>query len=377
MAVLLFSGWLAAAAALSPQRGGAAVRIVSPEDGSYVSGATLIRAAVQPPGAPVMHVAFFADGKLVCQVQRQPFECHWDAGPGVTAHSLRVVATLATGERLVRNATTKGVAFAETVDVAAVQLSVAVLDGHRFVKGLKREDFRVWEDGEPQALSSFAAEDIPLELIAAIDISSSMRDAIPHVRAAVKQFLTALRPADQVTLVGFNQSLYTVARPSVDLATRLAAVDRLAAWGTTSLYDVIVQSLDLLGNQQGRRALVVFTDGEDQGSVSTLDIAEQRAQASDATLYLVGQGRGTELLGLKHILERLARTSGGRAFTTDKPEKLKEAFAEIVQELSSQYLLSYTPSHDIRDGKWHKLKVEVRGYDVRTRDGYRYNTPGK
>ncbi len=373
---LLFA-WLVTWGICAAQRG-PAIRIVSPENDSLVGGPTRIRATVQPPGTPVARVSFFADGTLLCQVERPPFECEWDAGTRITAHALRVVATLTTGERLVDTVATKGLPFAETVDVEAVQMTVSVLDGHRYVKGLKREDFQVWEDGQLQKLASFKAEDIPLELIAAVDFSASMKDAIPHVKAAVKQFLSALKPTDRVTIVGFNQTIYPIASPSVDLATRLAKIDRLAAWGTTSLYDVIVQSLDMLDEQQGqRRALVLFTDGEDQGSVSTLEIAERRAQGSDASLYLIGQGRGTQLLGLKDILERLARTSGGRAFTTDRPEKLREAFAGILQELSSQYVLSYIPSHDLRDGKFHRLKVEVHGYAVRTREGYRYTNPGR
>ncbi len=137
---------------------------------------------------------------------------------------------------------------------------------------------------------------------------------------AVKKFLSALRPTDRVTLVGFNDNVFTLARPTADLATRLSAVDRLAPWGGTALYDVIVKSIDQLGRQTGRRALVVFTDGEDLNSRVPEEAAEQRLEASDAVLYPIGQGRAPKLEALKRVLERLAQKSGGRAFFEDLDE---------------------------------------------------------
>ena len=161
---------------------------------------------------------------------------------------------------------------------------------------------------------------MPLEIIVAVDVSGSMKDAMPQVKGAVKKFLTALRPSDRVTLIGFNDNVFTLARPAVDLATRLKAVDRLAPWGGTALYDVIVQAIEQLGRQTGRRVLVVFTDGEDLNSHIALDAAERRLEASDAVLYPIGQGRAPKVKELKTVLERLARKSGGRAFFSEHRE---------------------------------------------------------
>jgi VWFA-related protein len=273
-----------------------------------------------------------------------------------------------------RSIRTKGVEYTEKVDVDVVQVTVTVTDNAgRFVRGLTRQDFRLYEDGKSQALTTFFSENVPLELIVAVDVSGSMTDAMPKVKESVKRFLTAIRPTDRVTLLGFNDTVFTLARPTVDLPTRLRAVDRLAPWGGTALYDVIVQAFDLLGRQTGRRALVVFTDGEDLNSRVPIEVAERRLEASDAVLYPIGQGRAPRLASLRTVLERLARKSGGRAFFGDSVDKLDAVFADILEELSNQYLLGYVPRDLTRDGRWRTLRVEVPGKNVRVRarQGYR------
>ena len=351
-----------------------ALEFVSPEDGGYASGPTPIRVRVTPADALLSNVSLFADGRLVCTLEQPPFECPWDAGPNVVEHVLRAVATLPDGRRVARSIRTKGVEYTEKVDVDVVQVTVTVTDNAgRFVRGLTRQDFRLYEDGKSQALTTFVSENVPLELIVAVDVSGSMTDAMPKVKESVKRFLTAIRPTDRVTLLGFNDTVFTLARPTVDLPTRLRAVDRLAPWGGTALYDVIVQAFDLLGRQTGRRALVVFTDGEDLDSRVPIEVAERRLEASDAVLYPIGQGRAPRLASLRTVLERLARKSGGRAFFGDSVDKLDAVFADILEELSNQYLLGYVPRDLTRDGRWRTLRVEVPGKNVRVRarQGYR------
>ncbi len=359
---------------VSAQKPAPSVKFVTPSDGDYASGPITLAVRIEPPDTGVASLSIFADGRLVCTLDLPPFECQWDAGPKVAEHALRAVATLADGRRVAHAIRTRGVAYAESVDVDVVQITATVVDSAgRFAKGLRRQDFRVSEDGVPQDISNFVAENVPLELIVAVDVSGSMTDAMLEVQASVKRFLGALRPSDRVTVLGFNDNIFTVARPTADLATRLAAVDRLAPWGGTALYDVIVQAFEQLGRQTGRRALVVFTDGEDLNSRIPIEVAELRLESSDAMLYPLGMGRAPDLRSLKEVLERLARKSGGRAFFGDKVDKLDDAFAEIIKELSNQYLLGYVSKDSRRDGRWRTIKVEVPGKDlrIRARQGYR------
>jgi Ca-activated chloride channel homolog len=277
------------------------------------------------------------------------------------------------GRRIAKTLRTKAVSYAETVDVDLVQVTATVTDGKgRFVRGLPRSAFRVYEDDMAQPITDFMSENVPLEIIVAADVSGSMKDAMPSVKQAVKKFLAALRPTDSVTLVTFNDNVFTLARPNVDLATRLKAVDRLSSWGGTALYDVIVKSNDQLGRQTGRRALVVFTDGEDLNSRVPAEAAERRVESSDAVLYAIGLGRAPKVDTLRKVLERIAQKSGGRAFF-ENVEDLDEVFGRIVEELSNQYLLSYARPDTVRDGRWRKIRVELPDRDVkiRTRQGYR------
>ena len=148
---------------------------------------------------------------------------------------------------------------------------------------------------------------------------------------------------------------------------------RLAPWGGTALYDVVIRAVELLGRQTGRRAVVVFTDGDDQSSHASMEAVIQRAEASDATIYMIGQGRAIGATTLQQLMRRLTSVSGGRAFFSEQPSKLEAVFEEILEDLRHQYLLAYPAPDGARDGEWHKLRVEVPGhhYSVRARQGYR------
>lgn len=348
------------------------IKILSPGEDAYVTGSTLLRATVAPLDA-VTGVTFFVDGRQVCALTAPPFECEWDAGAAITAHQVRAVALLKGGARIVQTVRTKSVGYVERVDVDAVQVTVTVSDGHgKFVRGIPQAAFHVFEDGRKQSVTHFASEDVPLELVAAIDISGSMAPAMPKVKKAVKQFLGDVPPEDQVTLLGFNDNIFTLTRKQTDPAERVKAVDRLAPWGSTALYDVLLRGAEMLGRQTGRKALAVFTDGEDQGSHATINDVERRLQSSDVTVYMIAQGRGVTMESLKRIMERLSVQTGGRAIFSDSLDELHIAFADLLDELSNQYLLGYQSTNAKRDDAWRKIKVEVDGHhDVRARQGYR------
>jgi len=370
-------------AAQGPGRADSAARavITAPVAGSYVTGRVLLRASLEPAAAAasVRRVLFFADGREVCRLVAPPFECEWDAGRDVVARVVRVVFHFADGGRAAATVRTAGLEYADRVEVDAVQLAVVVTDPDgRFVSGLPRAAFRVFEDDVPQRIGSFLAEDVPLELVAALDVSLSMTDAMPDLKRAARSFLATLPPAAEVSLLAFNDNVFTVARRAAAPEARQRAVDRLAPWGGTALYDVIIRSLEQLDRQTGRRALVLFSDGEDQSSRSTERDAVARVEASDAMIYTVGLGRATTVRPYRRLLERLASVSGGRGLFPDRSDELQDAFTTIVEDLSHQYLIGYQPAKQVRDGAWRRVRVEVRGgaYTVRHRQGYRLLAAG-
>ena len=355
------------------------LRITSPTRDAVVSGSTRLEVVIEPQEATasVQTVTFAVDGRLACTVERPPFGCDWDPGEIVRGHHVRVVATLSGGRRLTDNLYTKDLGFTEHVRTEAVLVPVIVTQNGQFVRGLKAQDFEITEDGVKQGIASLAAEDAPLDLVLAIDVSGSMERSLDQVKLAVKQLLSKLRNGDAATLVGFNDTLFLATEREKDQKTRERAVDLLSAWGGTALYDATVRAVDLVSREWGRKGIVIFSDGDDRSSLTSREKATARVQASDAMLYTVGFGSGATVPELRTRLENYAKATGGRAFFPQRTQELDGAFDQIVAELANQYVLSYASTNFKQDNAWRAIKVRVRGgkYDIRARQGYRARGP--
>ena len=350
-----------------------AIRITAPASGAYLSGPTKLAAVVTPESTPVSSVRFLVDGQLACTIEQAPWECVWDAGTGIREHVVRVLAQLSNDQRLVATVRSRAAGYVDAVEVHAVQISVIVKDRNGdFVSGLKAQDFELREDDVVQRVSAVADESSALEVVMALDISASMGPVIEQVKASARSFLGALREKDAVSVLGFNDNIFVIARRETRKETRQKALDRLAPWGGTALYDVIGRGVGLLQKQAGRKGLIVFSDGEDESSRSTLDDAERELQASDVAMYAVGLGRGARFDTLTKVLEGLSETSGGRALIARDVGDLPDAFREVVDDLAHSYVLSYVPKNTTRDGRWRKVTVDVPGqkYRIRSRQGY-------
>lgn len=356
------------------------ISILSPEPDSYAAGSIQLKAAVEPGRRikDIARVMFYVDGRLTCTIMEPTrLECPWEAGAQIKEHVIRAVVEMIGGTRAVTSMRTKGLELAEAVRVEVVQVTAVVYDRGRFIKGLPLSAFRLLENDVPQKITHFSSEGSPLELIIAVDVSESMTPSMPQLKAAVKKFLGALNPKDQVTLTAFNDNLFTLTRRDTTPEQRLRAVDRLAPWGGTALYDVIIRGLQQLSKQPGRRVMVVFSDGDDKSSHSTIAAVDRAVRASDATLFMVALGKGARNATIKSNIEKLVEMSGGRALFVDRADQLDQPFAEIVDELSNQYLIGYESTNVKRDGSWREIKLELpeHRYSVRARQGY--NAPTK
>lgn len=362
-------------------RGGqtATMRITTPTTETAMNGPTRIEIAIEPASAlsSVRTAMFSVDGRVVCDLDKPPFTCTYDAGEAVRSRHLRVVATLADGTRLTATVRTKDLGYVDQVRTDAVLVPVIVTRGGQFVRGLKQQDFEITEDGVKQSIASMGSEDTPLDLVLAIDVSGSMEHALDDVKRAVKQLLSKLRPGDAATIIGFNDTMFLATEREKDQQAREQAVDLLAAWGGTALYDATVQAIELVSRDWGRKGIVIFSDGDDRNSITTREAATARVQASDAMLYTVGFGSGATVPNLKMRLEQYARDTGGRAFFPQHTQDLNRVFDDIVQELANQYVLSYSPTNVKQDTSWRTIKVRVKNgkYEVRARDGYRLRAP--
>ena len=378
-AALTLGVTIALLSAVPSARQAAALRIITPTAETIVSGSTRINVVIEPASdaEKVRTVNFSVNGRLACTVAQPPFTCMFEPGEAVRGHHIRVVATLADGRRLVDNVRTKELGYTEKIRTEAILVPLVVTRDGQFVRGLKQQDFEVFEDGVAQPIASMVSEDAPLDLVLAIDVSGSMEKALVEVKPAVKQLLSKLRPGDAATLVGFNDTMFIAAEREKDSRTREAAVDLLTSWGGTALYDATVRTLEMVSRETGRKGLVIFSDGDDRNSLTRRETALARVQASDAMLYTIGFGSGATVPQLRESLEKYARATGGKAFFPKTVPELDVIFEDIVSELANQYVLSYSSTNTRQDGTWRAIKVRVRkgNYDIRARAGYRASGP--
>jgi VWFA-related protein len=324
-------------------------------------------------GANLKELVIQVDGVEICRLTAPPLECHWDAGSRVAERVVRAVATTVDGRRLTTQVRTKGLRVTYGVQVDSVLISAHVTDGRgRFVPGLKAEDFRVLEDGVPQRVSLLDGGEAGAEVVVALDLSGSMAPAMEDLKVVVRDFLDRLRPIDRVTLAGFNNGFFILAGPDAGLDAKRQAIAEAAPSGTTAIYDTLISAAEHVGAHPSRRAVVVFTDGQDMSSLARPETARAALHAHDTVLYLVASGSANSDVDLRRRLTSLAVETGGAAFYAGRLRDTTEHFREIVQDLGRQYLLAFSPEKPLGDGKWRALQVTVanRSLRVRARTGY-------
>ena len=351
------------------------LEVTSPLPGSYVSGTVRIEARLVPLAAEreIVRVSISADGKDVCTLERRPYSCPWNAGSAIRKHQIRVVVDLVDGQRFAKTVMTRGVDIGESTGVSAVKVTATVKDREgRFVSGLKPSDFTVYEDKARQAITGFAAEKAEVTVALALDTSGSMARALEGVKRQAKVFLGLLPPAWPTPVLAFDNSVFVIAAPGLPQADRDHNIGLLKPWGGTALYNAVLRALKEVDGGEGRKAVVVFTDGDDRNS--TVDSAEVRRaiESSDAVVYFVASGEAVRNASMMKLVEELANASGGRVLRGTNEEELAAAFAEVREEIRNQYLLTYVPARLEKPGTWRPLSVEVvcPGCRVRARTGY-------
>lgn len=258
-----------------------------------------------------------------------------------------------------------------TSSITHVEVYATVTDAQgRPIEGLHRDDFVLLEDGVRQEITAFAAGAFPAAVALAIDRSFSMRGRpLSLARTAARAFLGSLRPDDRVMLLGISGQVEVLAPLARDRTAAFEALARLDPWSTTALHDALIQSMDLLDDQTGRRAIVVLSDGVDRYSSASAADVVSRARRSDVLIYTVAIAKQRP-----RLFEELARISGGRAFRLSDPAGLQPTLLTIAHDLRAQYLLGYAPSRpvDTEVPEWRRITVEVRrpGASVRARSGY-------
>jgi VWFA-related protein len=294
------------------------------------------------------------------------------------------------------------------VDTTLVSIPVSVLDqsGH-YVPFLKPKEFHIYENGIEQEIVEFRAVNTPFHVVLLLDTSGSTRFRLEDIQNAAIRFVEQLGDADRVMVVSFDSNIYLECEFTSDREALRAAIRKTKTGGSTRLYDSVELSITERLNQiEGRKAIVLFTDGVDTTSRATAQGTIQMVEEANVVVYPIkydtddnapyygsggGSPGGIQIPGWPGAktprvgggsedyrygavyLKKLADSSGGRLHNADTLSDLDRAFARIAEELRHQYLLSYYPTNSAQDGSYRTIKVRVDQPDliVRARQGYR------
>jgi Ca-activated chloride channel family protein len=273
------------------------------------------------------------------------------------------------------------------ITTQTVPIYTTVIDrDRRLVPDLVQEDFEVYDNGKLQTLTNFDNEPTPITAIVMLDTSGSMTLNLDLVKAAAEQFVIRLLPDDRAKIGAFNDKIQIEPEnePFTGDRDRLIRIlkNDLDFGYPTRLWDAVEESINALRIVEGRRVVVVFTDGDDSASRRGLDDVLDRARIENVMVYAIGleseyfNGQQRVRTRPARGLRRLADETGGGFFELKKKDELGPTFTRVAQELHSQYLLGFTPQ--LLDGKVHKLEVKVRkpGMSVRGRRSYVAAPPG-
>ena len=341
---------------------------------------------------PVARVVLYVDGIVAAELTEPPYVATVDVGTENRRHRFEAVAYAVSGATARDFFTTPRIRVDEEVTINLQQLYVTVTRDDRRITDLTRGDFTVTDQGRRQELITFARGDVPFTAAVLLDSSTSMAGRkLRSALAGAKAFFDRMSPLDEGRLIVFSDRILHstpfTSYPEV-LSTGLGGV---RAAGGTALADHLYLSLKKLQDRQGRRVVILLSDGVDSHSVLSMSDALAQARRSQALIYWLRQpygGGSADTTGLPRLasawrssddyerefalLSQTVLESGGRIITLAAMSEIVPAFEEIRQELREQYVLGYYPTNKRRDGSWRKVQVRLRdsALDVRVRDGY-------
>jgi len=378
--------------ALAPSAWGTVfVRIIEPTSRQAVAGPVWVHADVTTD-EPIDRVEVVVDGHLAGVDSSPPYRILVDVGPGNLPHQFEVTAVAASGARGTATVTTAQISITQEVEFDLQQLYVTVTRDGQPVHDLAQKDFEVLDEGDGQSLVSFARGDIPFTAALLVDASNSMRgDKQEFAVRGATAFAEQMRELDEAKLIVFSDSI-RAASPFTSFSDLLtASLARVQPIGGTAVNDVLYLALNQLETRQGRRVVVLLSDGVDAHSVLRMRHVLDSARRSRAIVYLIRTQTASRPQDIGkppsatspwrnvqahreefQLLQQVVEESGGRTYDIDTPQAIEEAFHDIIRELRDHYVLGYYPTDRRADGSWHRVrvKVDVAGVEVRTAAGY-------
>jgi Ca-activated chloride channel family protein len=330
---------------------------------------------VKPQQLGISGVDFFIGEEKVATVSAPPYTAAFDAAKFPNAVYARVVVH-ATDASEANDVLFFGTNPSEQVDVSVQQIPLSVVGGDR---APRLNELTLLDNGAPRKIEALTpASDQPLYVILLIDYSESMLEELPVVKTAARQFAQRLlRPQDRIAVVGFNQHTFWLTPFTNDFNAAAASVDRVKPSGETHLYDTAIEMLYELQKQPGRHALVILTDGVDQGSHFKLDHLVHYARYAGVPIYPIIKNKQLTRwmrFGIGYVearrLANIARDTGATYFIIKAERELPDVYAKLAQELRNQYQLAFYSDPSAAD-QWHALEVRSSaGQQLRVPRGY-------
>ena len=277
-------------------------------------------------------------------------------------------------------------AFRTGVDIVSLNVTVTKGDQH-YVKDLEEYDFNVFEDGTKQNIAFFTRKQLPVALALLLDTSASMEEKLNTAQQAAIGFAYQLQEEDLAAIIDFDNRIEILQKFTNQRTDLEQAIRRTSVGGSTSLYNAIYISLKELKKIQinssdeiRRQAIIVLSDGEDTSSLVSFEEVLELAKRSETAIYTIGlRGEETRSSGnfreSDFVLRQLAYETGGRAVFPNRIEDLAEVYAQIAEELSSQYTIGYVSDNQRRDGNWRRIVVQVGRQNMLTRTKQGYYAP--
>ena len=370
-----------------PLHAAPSVRLVSPAPNQPLFGEVEIRAEIS--GAAVTQVEFYLDNLRVGVKDAPPWRIVVDVGQQNAEHSIEVVAHGPSGPIGSASLRTLPLQIDDEIEVGLQQLYVVIERGGQRANDLTREDFTILDDGVPQEIVTFERGEIPFTAVLLVDSSTSMAGA--SLRTAVdgaRSFVAGMKRLDEAKMILFSDRIL-LETPFTSVPSILTlGLSGVQAQGGTALNDSFYLGLKRLEGRQGRKVVVLVSDGVDIESVLTMEQVQKIARQSQAVVYWLRLRRLDEALpvtalfsawrdgeGHRREMELLKSTvleSGGRIETLENLGQIESALQTLLKELREQYVLGYYPSQSKGRGTWHDLELRVRGdgLQIRTQEGY-------
>ena len=374
LALVLQAGFGASAGIAVPA--GPSVRITSPLGRSGTPGSIRIVAQIQGErGVELGPVQFFIDGRLLStDTDGAPYAVEWVDENPFEPREIAVAVSDALGREVRDRVVLEPFDIVEEAEVTSVLVEASIQDKRgRFVKNLEASAFTVLEDGIPQALDLVRHESVGATFALLIDSSGSMSRRLDFVQRTAAMLSDYMTPLDRTIVAPFSKGVLATTGPTDDRRTVAEAISAIRSRGGTAILDSLVELSRRFGDDSGRRAIILITDGYDENSSATVEDALAALKAARVTVYAVAIGgvSGISLKGEK-VLRRIATETGGRVFLPANDQQLEFIHSTLADDVQNRYLLTYTPADQKADGRWRQIAVRVPdpAYRVTARTGY-------